>query len=137
MLHLVTFAFQNGHSHGHHDHGAEGCCGKHDSGDKDHVHGGEGCCGGHGHDHEEVREEGTGLDCFVEKVKAEFPEFLALFEGVWLLESEKGHQDVYQTLKSTITSHDALWVIPLPKESAGFLKPEGLEWIKPRLYNKK
>ena len=137
-LYLVAFTMPSSHSHHHHgDH--EGCCGGHghDSEKQEgccggHDHGAEkaeGCCGGH---HKE--EPQTGFEAFAKEVKAQYPDFLALFDGLWLINSEKTHQEIYQSLKHTVDSHSALWILPAPKESAGFLKPDALEWIKPRLY---
>lgn len=124
-LYLVAFTMPSGH---HHHHG-EGCCGgNHETGDT---------CGGHDHetDHHEA-DENTGFKAFTKEVEKLYPDFLPLFDGLWLINADKNHQEIYQSLKHTIDSHSALWILPAPKESAGFLKPDALEWIKPRLYPK-
>ena len=151
------------HTHHHHgdDCGCGGheqeekdheCCGgaNHDA---DHE-----CCGGKGHapkaeeafphiedeycggqwEHHEVptleEKPTTGFDAFAEEVGKLYPDHLPLFPSLWLINSEKSHQEIYASLKHTVDSHSALWIIPCPKDSAGFLKPDALEWIKPRLY---
>ena len=133
-VYLAIFALPTS-SHQHHD----GCgCGGHN-----HEHSHQGCCGGHeGHNdckcdsHSE--EPITGFTAFSKKVEELYPDFLPLFDSTWLINSDKNHQEIFQSLRSTIDSHSALWILPVPTESAGFLKPEALEWIKPRLYpNKK
>lgn len=139
-LYLAAFAMPSAHHHHDHDHKHEGCCGgtgEHPEGEEccggsGHHAEGEGCCGKHDHSEPE-----TGFEAFSKAVSTEYPDFLALFDGLWLINSDKNHQDIYKSLKHTVDSHSALWIIPLPKDSAGFLKPDALEWIQPRLYPKK
>ena len=162
-LYLAAFALPSANSsHTHHHHSDDCGCGEHEQEEKAHeccgganhdadheccggkghdeplAHGGdESCTGGH-HDEHEVpgqdEEPSTGFDAFAEEVGKLYPDHLPLFPSLWLINSDKTHQEVYASLKHTVDSHSALWIIPLPKDSAGFLKPDALDWIKPRLY---
>lgn len=118
-LYLVAFHVPKAH---HHEHSAEECCGNHD------TH--EGCCGGHSH-------SADSSDIFIKEINKLYPDYLFLFDGLCLINSDQSHQEIFNSLKKNIDSHSALWVLPTPQDSAGFLKPDILKWIQPRLYPKK
>lgn len=118
-LYLVAFHLPKAH---HHEHSEEGCCREHAHPD---TH--EGCCGDHSHSSELP-------NIFIKEITKLYPDHLFLFDGLCLVNSDESHQEIFRSLKKNIDSHSALWVLPVPQDSAGFLKPEILEWIQPRLY---
>lgn len=121
-LYLVAYHIPKAH---HHEHSEEGCCGEHSHHD---TH--EGCCGGHSQSSESPNP-------LIEEINKLYSDYLFLFDGLCLINSEQSHQEIFNSLKKNIDSHSALWVLPTPQDSAGFLKPDVLEWIQPRLYPKK
>lgn len=133
QVYLVAFALPEAH---HHVHGDSCGCGGHHH--EEHHHSHEGCCceetNPEPSEAASSEEPEVGFHTFAQAVEHLYPDYLPLLHGFWLLHTDHSHQEIYQNLKHTLSSHSALWVLPCPKESAGFLKPDALEWIKPRLY---
>lgn len=139
QVYLVAFALpETSHAH------SDSCgCGGHHLEENHPAHEPKECgCGCSASSQEEPtasapEESEVGFHTFAQAVGHLYPDHLPLLHGFWLLHTEHTHQQIYQNLKHTLSSHSALWVLPCPKESAGFLKPDALEWIQPRLYPKK